>query len=163
MSSIKIKGLKEVLQRLDELGQLKPLKAILLAAGATLKGKLSVYPEKRTATRAEVYGSAFQTEKQRRFFFYALNAGLITVPYSRGADPRSERFKASWAIDTDHGGLTVIIGNDTTYGPYLMDTERQSRFMAALGWPTIDQVADENAAEISKFVMYETTRVLGLQ
>lgn len=162
MAGIEIKGLKELTAQIKDLEQLKGLKAVMLAAGKTLRDRLAVYPVKKETTRAAVYGSAFKSDKQRRYFFYALKNGLLTVPYSRGADPRGERFKASWALETENGGLTITIGNDTTYGPYLMDTGQQSKFMAALGWPTIDKVADDNAEDVSAFVMYETSRLLGL-
>lgn len=156
-----IKGLKELVEQIKSIEQMRGLKAILLAAGETLKGKLSIYPEQKSLTRAEVYGETFQSDKQRRYFFYALKNNLITVPYSRGTDSRSERFKASWAIEAQ-GFTRVSIGNDTTYGPYLMDNDRQSKFAAAIGWPTIDKVADDNLDEVSKFVVTEMAQLYGL-
>jgi hypothetical protein len=150
-----------LVKKVETLQQLKGLKGVLLAAGETLKGKLSVYPPQKSLTRTEVYGQPFKTEKQRRYFFYALGKGLITVPYSRGADPKSERFKASWAIETLNDGLTVVVGNDTTYGPYLMGNKEQSKFAAAIGWPTVDAVMDANAEEISRFAVYQLERIVG--
>jgi len=160
---LRIEGLDELIGKIKNIQELKGLKAILLAAGETLKGKLSVYPPQKSVTRAEVYGEPFKSEKQRRYFFYALRAGLITVPYERGADPKSERFKASWAIRTERDGLRVVIGNDTTYGPYLMDPNRQSEMAAAIGWQTTDEVMEANSEEISQFAIYELSRVMGLQ
>ncbi len=161
MSGIEIKGLKELMQQIKDLEQLKGLKAVLLAAGKTLRDKLAEYPPQKSISRESVYGSSFKSDKQRRYFFYALKNSLITVPYDRGNS--GERFKASWAMAAENDGLTIVIGNDTTYGPYLMDPKQQSKMMAALGWPTIDKVADDNAAEVSSFVIYETTHLLGLE
>ena len=155
--------MEELVKKISDLEQLKGLKSILLAAGETLKGKLSVYPAQKSLTRAEVYGEPFKSEKQRKYFFYALRKGLISVPYSRGADAKSERFKASWALAAENDGLRVVIGNDTSYGPYLMDTERQSRFAAEIWWKTIDAVMEENASEIGDFAVYELQKVVSGQ
>jgi hypothetical protein len=163
MANFRIEGMEELVKKISDLEQLKGLKSILLAAGETLKGKLSVYPAQKSLTRAEVYGEPFKSEKQRKYFFYALRKGLISVPYSRGADAKSERFKASWALAAENDGLRVVIGNDTSYGPYLMDTERQSRFAAEIGWKTIDAVMEENASEIGDFAVYELQKVVSGQ
>lgn len=159
-AKFRIEGIDQLVKKVETIQQLRGLKNVLLAAGETLKGKLSVYPPQKSLTRRSVYGEPFKSEKQRRFFFYALGKGLITVPYSRGADPRSERFKASWAIETRNDGLTVIVGNDSTYGPYLMGNKEQSEFMAAIGWPTVDEVAAENVEEISQFAVYQLQRIV---
>jgi hypothetical protein len=160
---IKIEGMEALLKQLDEIEQLKPLKSVLKSAGMYLVGKLKIYPAEKQQTRTSVYGEPFKTEKQRRYFFYALKKGLITVPYSRGADARSERFKAAWTMTTRNSGMTVVIGNDTTYGPYLMDDNQQSKFMAAKGWKTIGAVEEEEAKAVSDYVIFETSRLLGLQ
>jgi hypothetical protein len=160
---IKIEGMDALLKQLTEWEQLKPIRAVLKSAGMYLVGKLKVYPPEKRQTRASVYGETFKSDKQRRYFFYALGKGLITVPYSRGADSRSERFKAAWALNTRNSGMSIVIGNDTTYGPYLMDNEQQSKFMAAKGWPTIAQVEQTEGPVVSQYVIYETSRLLGLK
>jgi hypothetical protein len=160
---IKIEGMEALLKQLTDIEQLKPIKGVMKSAGMYLVGKLKVYPAEKQQTRASVYGTPFKTDLQRRYFFYALKKGLITVPYSRGADAKSERFKASWAMTTQNSGMTVVIGNDTTYGPYLMDNEKQSKFMAAKGWKTIGAVEEEEAKTVSDYVIFETTRLLGLK
>lgn len=161
MSNFRIEGMEELVRKISDLEQLKGLKSILLAAGETLKGKLSVYPPQRSLTRTEVYGEPFKSEKQRKYFFYALGKGLISVPYSRGSDAKSERFKASWAIDTENSGMRVVVGNDTTYGPYLMGSTEQSKFAAAIGWKTIDTVMEESSQEIGEFAIYELQKLVG--
>jgi hypothetical protein len=158
-----IEGMDELIKQISNIQQLKGLKAILLAAGMTLKGKLSVYPAQKSLTRAEVYGQTFKTDKQRRYFFWALKTGEITVPYSRGDDSKSERFKAAWAVSAQRDGLRVVVGNDTTYGPLLMDPRVQSKFMAEIGWQTTQQVMDENAEQISTFAFTQLAATLGLK
>lgn len=161
--TFRIEGMEELIGKISNIQQLKGFKAILLAAGTTLKGKLSVYPPQKKLTRTEVYGTPFKSDKQRKYFFYALAHGLISVPYSRGADAKSERFKASWAVQAQNDGLRVVVGNDTTYGPYLMDPRKQSKFADAIGWPTTKEVMYENAESISKFAFYQLSATLGLK
>jgi len=155
-----IEGLDQLIEKVETLQQLKGLKGVLLAVGETLKGKLSVYPPQKSLTRREVYGTPFKTDKQRRYFFYMVGKRLINGPYSRGSDPKSERFKASWAVEAQNDGLTVVIGNDTTYGPYLMGNTKQSKFAAAIGWPTVDKVVEKNTDGLSQFAMYQLERIL---
>jgi hypothetical protein len=182
--TIRIIGLDELLARLDEMQSMKPLATAMKAAAHYLIGKMQVYPPQKTLTRAKVYGlkemtlkfisskgnpytvkvqSPFQTEKQHRWFFWALHNGKLTVPYDRGqGDGKSERFKASWAVKSQNGGLTQVIGNDTSYGPLLMDAAKQTKFAAAYGWKTTDAIMAEETEEVGRMVIYETKKLMGL-
>ena len=157
-----IEGLDQAIARVKSIGDLKKVKGVLLATGLILKGYLARYPPQRRITRASVYGKPFKTDKQRRYFFYALRTGKIRVPYQRGSDPNSERFKASWAITTRNRGMTVVVGNDTTYGPYVMDPDRQSLFMKAMGWPTTEEVVEQEGDTLSRYMMFQLTKALDL-
>ena len=64
----------------------------------------------------------FKTERQRRWFFYALREGLITVPYTRtGLLANSWRTKregwADWVIENSaiYGALVVGRGKQASY------------------------------------------------
>jgi hypothetical protein len=117
-----------------------------------LKGKLARYPAQKRMTREWVYGSSFMSVAQQHFFFWALKAGEISVPYHRGESGASERFGASWTVEEADDGLTQVIGNDTSYGPFLMG-EDQSDFMQAIGWQKAELIADEEEDTIVNGVM----------
>lgn len=136
-------GMEELRERLKGLQDLTMVRGALIDAAKVIEGELSVYPEAKRLKRRDVYGTPFKTEKQRRFFFWALGQGIIEVPYHRGESPGSERHKASWNTQMGDGGLTARIGSDTTYGPYLQDPEKQSQFARAIGWRTTDIIFAE--------------------
>lgn len=142
-NNIQLIGKEELLAKLESLGNLDAAKAGLMAAGLYLKGRLSVYPQQQRLTRESVYGSAFKTPRQRRAFFAKLRSGEIQVPYHRGTSPNSERFKAAWTAQAENDGMSVVIGNDTSYGPMLMGDDTQSIYMRRVGWRKVGEIVDE--------------------
>lgn len=150
--AIHVTGKEEILKEIEALGRLDEAKAGLAAAALYLKGKLQMYPEAKRLTRASVYGTPFKTTKQRKAFFAMLRDGTIEVPYRRGMSPKSERFKAAWTQTARDNGLTQVLGNDTSYGPELMDRERQSFFMRQIGWRTTDAIMDEERETVIGYV-----------
>lgn len=140
---IEIRGLDELLLKLDRLGKLEAVPPILRAAAEYLLGKLAKPPEQAHVNRMAVYGETFQSDRQRRFFFAALRDGEIEVPYHRGEAATSERLESSWTISEEDGGLTQVLGNDTSYGPFVMGNEEQSLFMQYVDWRTTDEIANE--------------------
>ena len=103
------------------------------------------------------------TDKQRRYFFWALNAGIIEVPYRRGQSPNSERLGTQWhARQTD---LSMTLGNRASYAPYLHGRESQSPYMANRGWRKLWDVAQEKVKDIGKVYqawVNKTIKDLGL-
>ena len=91
------------------------------------------------------------SDKQRRFFFAALADGTIEVPYHRGESAGSEAMNRSWAIDESDEGLTQTIGNDTSYGHWVMGDD-QSLFMQAMGWRKVSDIAVEESAHVIEMV-----------
>ena len=149
---IRIEGLKELLGKVHDLKELRPVTGVILEVGLHLMGALNTRPPVKRLMRISVYGSAFKSDKQRRFFFYALGKKKIGVPYYRGSSPGSQTFGKRWAIAREMGGLRVVIGNNTSYGPFLMDKERQSKYHAMVGWRTTDDVVAEETADIVEVV-----------
>jgi hypothetical protein len=149
---IRIEGLQELIKLVTDLEQLKPIKASLKAAGLYLKGRVAVYPAQTRPTRESVYGSSFKTEKQRRFFFAALKKGEIDVPYRRGASSGSETFGRRWTVGTTNNGLRVMVGNNASYGPLLMDEEKQSLYARAVGWRTVQAIMKEERDKVTEIV-----------
>lgn len=71
--------------------------------------------------------------------------------YRRGTDPRSEQLGKKWTYEIRGSGKSLegILGNNTSYGPYVQDAERQARWMAH--WQTDEQVATENETRVVGF------------
>lgn len=158
--TIRIEGLEPLLKKIRSIAELQPVIGGIKAAALHLKGKLAIYPEQKHLTRASVYGSPFKSDKQRRFFFWALRTGEIEVTYRRGESPGSQTFGRRWTIRTSNRGLTAEVGNNAAYGMLLMDKERQSKYHAAVGWTTTDDVIAEETETIVSFVKYYIDREL---
>lgn len=123
---------------------------VVEAGARTLTGIFKKYPPVKRLTRREVYGSAFRSDKQRRWFFWALRTGQIEVPYFRGQNPRSENLQQSWAVEMVDDE-TVRVGTQVSYAQTVMDDAKQSKYMAAVGWRTVQTLmsdADVNATVV---------------
>lgn len=149
--TIRIEGVDNLVSKLRILGKLNVVRAYMQAGAEYIKGKLEVLPTQRRITRESVYGQPFQSIKQKRFFFAALADGRIEVPYHRGESPGSEAMNRSWAIAESDEGLTQTIGNDTSYGHFVMGDD-QSLFMQAMGWRKVTDIADEESDHIIEMV-----------
>jgi hypothetical protein len=158
--TIRIEGIEPLLAKIKSLQELRMVTGAVKAAALHVKGKIDVYPEAKRPTRASVYGKAFKSDKQRRYFFWALREGKIEVPYRRGESPGSQTFGRRWTIATSNAGLTAEIGNNASYGPLLMDSGRQSLYAKAVGWHTTDAVLDEETETVTRMVTDEIERVL---
>lgn len=136
-----IEGLQELLKRMRRLKALKPVTAALKLTGAHVMGSLQKYPRRNYVMRQR-----FKTDKQRRFFFYALRKGLIEVPYRRGQSPGSKNLKQQWRL-TKENPLRVVVENQTLYGHWVQSAKHQTLFHRASGWPT-DAEAARNARPV---------------
>lgn len=119
------------------LGGSELLYAALDAGGLMMLSFIKPYPAANRPTRASVYGSAWASEKQRRWFFWALGKGLIDVPYRRGTSRGSERLSKSWSTKRETG-LALRIGTNVSYARWVKAEEQQSKYMKAVGWTTIE-------------------------
>jgi hypothetical protein len=63
------------------------------------------------------------------------------VPWKRGSSTNSERLEQSWHYKTAANGLSVVLGNDTSYGPYVQG-EQQSLYMQSAGWKPVEAVVN---------------------
>lgn len=148
---IRIDGFESLIAKLTSLEQLRRVVAAVKAAAAHIKRVLQEYPPQSRPSRESVYGQTFKTDRQRRYFFYARNAGLIDVPYVRGSSPGSRNIKQTWTIETRNAGLTAEIGTHAPYARLLHGEKEQSRYARAVGWKTDAQVV---AAEGPKAMQY---------
>jgi hypothetical protein len=150
--ALRLQGYDELLRKLDSLAKLRRVEGALKAAGAHLSGKLKRYPAQKRMTRASMYGQPFKSDRQRKYFFYALRKGLIQVPYRRGQSPGSRNLKQQWTVETYNSGLTVEVGNATPYGPYVQGHGRQALYHYLGGWKTEWDVMSEEGEQVLGFV-----------
>ena len=143
---VEAKDEKDIKGKIAKLANILP--PIVKALALHLKGKIATYPPER-------HGPMIWSEdpekraRQRRGFFAKLNAGEIEVPYRRGSSPGSETLGRKWTIE-EVGPFEAKIGNAASYGPFVQDPEKQSRYHQMTGWPTTQDVIDKEGPEVVK-------------
>lgn len=147
----------ELAHRLEQLGRGAYVKSVLEALALYLKGKVSQYPPRQSLTRQQVYGQTWKSVKQRRWFFAALRRGAIDIPYRRGQSAQSENLGQSWTISVSKN--QARIGTRVSYAPWVQSRAKQTKFMRAMGWQTVEDVKDTESETIAN----EAERLLQLE
>lgn len=140
----------DTLQRFDRV--LPAVSSSLLAGAVHVKGKLSEYPPQNRPTRKSVYGTSFKSDRQRRWFFAA---GIFQTPYRR-----TRNLANRWAISSSMDGLTQIIGNNASYGHFVMGDGTQSLYHRAVGWNTTGEIAERESDAVVRRVLQAIEKAL---
>lgn len=90
------------------------------------------------------YPQMLRTEKQRRYFFWALRNGLIQVPYVRRG-----KLGQSWTTNVTATGNSLhgIVGTNLKYAVYVQNSQRQA-VIHQQNWRTDRMAVEANRAEI---------------
>ena len=126
-----IKGLDKLFATLGKAAAQKTLVRPMHEATQHVETILKHYPSKHGNAPVE-----FVSEKQRRYFFWALNNGKIEVPYKRG-----RTLGNSWTtkVSKRGAGLIGVIGTDIPYAPLVQWHKTQARRFRGI-WTTTDDV-----------------------
>ena len=103
----------------------------------------SEQPSKKYVTRKAAYGQSFQSDKQRRWFFAALNKGAIQVPYNR-----TQAMRRAWK--QIGAGAKSIVANEAEGVEFVMGDGTQSRHEALVGWKTVSKMIKEHTPRIER-------------
>lgn len=140
--NVTIVGLDELTRKLSNL----PRFAIDAAADETAKYLLNVfkqYPPVKRVSRKAAYGRSFQSARQRRWFFWALDAGAVHTPYRR-----TQATQRGWKIIGS--GSELIVANETDGAYYSMDDQGQARLNKLVGWKKTGDIVRERSGEIRR-------------
>lgn len=85
----------------------------------------------------------FKTERQRRFFFWALANGVIQVPY-----PRTGRLANSWSARKT-GASSWTLANSMPNAAWVIGRGRQSKYHEGHWW-TAEDIIEGNVKELSE-------------
>jgi len=158
-ATIEIEGLDELVRKLDDLAKLTKVHAGMEAAALYLKGKIAQYPPRKHITIQQAGGWA--SDKQRRWFFWALNKGAIDVPYRRGISPGSEDLAHKWTTNYDKGKFEAVVGNNASYARFVMG-DKQTKMMQMIGWKTVETVASAETKRVQEYVIEAVMRAIGV-
>ena len=91
-------------------------------------------------TRKSAYGFSFFTDKQRRWFFWALKTGKIDP----GSGKRTGESTAAWKAVPRNDGYRFTIQNNTAGGYWTRHDKKQARQLGKVGWRKIMTVLADN-------------------
>lgn len=139
---IDIRGLDEVQKLLRDLPP-EAQDAAGDVAAVYLTEKLKEQPPPKQVSRKAAYGVTFFSDKQRRWFFAALNSGEISIPYKRTQDLRN-----SWQIIGK--GADRIIVSEAEAAKWTMGDDTQSRHEAMVGWKKVATILEQSSGQLVK-------------
>jgi hypothetical protein len=108
------------------------LQAAMQSSCYLVQNRLAVYP---AASRKPM---VWKSEKQRRYVMAAIREGTIEVPYRRTGTLGRRWTSRVWGAGMDTMGE---VGNNTSYGPFVMDRTSQAMYHAGT-WPVAQDVAE---------------------
>jgi hypothetical protein len=152
---IKVRGVAEAQGAVRKIAAMRGLRRGVQAGALHLKGKMAVYPPKNRPTRASVYGKSFVNYRQQQAVMAKLKSG--DAPYKRGISGGSEAFGRRWTTETRDGGLVGVVGNNASYGEYVMGDE-QSKYMGAVGWEKASDIAKREEGDVRRIVEAEVAK-----
>jgi hypothetical protein len=144
--NIRITGMKELQAKLAKLGPLVKRDCEIAAANYLLLQIVKDVPPWKKVTRRSVYGVPFQSDKQRRWFFFALSHGMIDVPYRRRG--KSGGIASRWHIQQTKNN--VFIYNDDPAAVYVYDDMWQNKLVGRIGWRTINVIVASKAKQLDR-------------
>ena len=98
---------------------------------------LKHYPSYKHVNRSKAYGQTFQSDKQRRWFWY--NGGPSMI-----GDHRTGMTAKNWGYNVTKGGYGITITNPTEGAYYTMHDSGQARQPALVGWRRVRDVIHSN-------------------
>jgi hypothetical protein len=135
---VEVQGIEELQARLGRAVSNAVLSGAMQRACALIQERLALYPP---ASHRRIQ---WASEKQRRFVMAAIREGRIEVPYRR-TGTLGRRWTT--AISGSGDDLTGTVGNNTTYGPYVMSRDMQAAYHAGT-WPVAEAVANQAEGDV---------------
>ncbi len=127
--SIEIQGLEQVISRIKSLPDAAKTEVLTDVSGYALT-VLKEEPKPKYISRFAAYGKTFFSDRLRKWFFAALNAGRISVPYHR-----TGALSAGWKAGVSAN--EVKFTNAVPYAPFVVGFAFQSRHEKLVGWKKV--------------------------
>ena len=146
-----IKGMDELVRKLDTIAKLKGAKRGLKAGAEHIEGTIKEEAPKSEANVAKAHGRWYERgwgSKYRRL------DGAVT------GKKTSETLSKQWSTKSRDSGLTRIVGNDASYNVYVHSEKEQAKIHGKRGWKTDEQVLKSEGDEVLRFIQREVEKEL---
>jgi hypothetical protein len=136
--------LEKLRDKLDSFKRKQVVHQTLDEVAKLLAEELRRYPPQRHVSRREAYDVTFFSDRQRRWFFAALNSGELELPYSR-----TDALRDGWHLE-NLGSDGVGLINEVSYAGYVMGKRTQSRMMKLIGWIPVESIIKKYRPNIGR-------------
>jgi len=148
----KIIGERELQRKLRRLGNFKTeLAPTIKDMGVHVKGKIAKYPPSSEANAPAGVGKSWYER--------GYGTRWLRRDGSIGGRKTSETLGRKWTSRTRNGGLTAVVGNNVSYGPFVQGSE-QADFHKRRGWKTTDDVAAEENEFVLRKIQKKVDQIL---
>jgi ABC-type Fe3+ transport system substrate-binding protein len=146
---IRIEGLDRLRRQIKRIEDLDGVANAMKAAAVHVKGKIAEYPP----------ASEANDPAQRKWYERGYGPKWRVISGAIHGKKSSETLGRKWTTKAKDKGLTQVIGNNVSYGPFVQG-DKQAAFHKKRGWKTTEQIAEEEKDEVLKFVQAEIEKVL---
>lgn len=142
MINIQVRGLDQLIPKIASLPDELKEQVMTHIGDYAIEVVREQQPPQKYVSRADAYpdapaGPGWFSDRQRRWFFAALAAGELQIPYNR-----TGRLASGWKLEKQ-GDDHYILVNDVPYAPYVQGFAFQSRHEGLVGWKRINQIIDQ--------------------
>ena len=141
--SIHIKGLDKLVGKLDTIAKLRVVKAGIKAGGLHIKGKIAKYPPRTIANMPGPY--------PKRWYQRGWGSKYARLSGGIGGRQTSETLARRWTIRPRDAGMSVVVGNNVSYGIFVQG-EKQAAFHERRGWKTTEMIAKSEGPEVRELI-----------
>ena len=140
---INVKGLDELIGKLDTFAKLRTVKAGLKAGGLHIKSKIDRYPKTTKANQPGPYPKRWY--KRGTGSFWARVGGGV------GSSLTSETLGRRWTMRPRDAGMSIVVGNNVSYGIFVQG-ERQASFHKRHNWKTTEMIAKSEGPRVRELI-----------
>ena len=114
----------------------------VFSAATWVKGEISEYPPASEANMPGPYPKRWYVRGKGPH--WARKGGGV------GSRSTSKTLGKMWTAERKNGGLSALVGNNTSYGPYVQSKEHQAAFHGRRGWQTVEDFVIRRSDEVLK-------------
>jgi hypothetical protein len=139
MISVEIKGMKELMKKIQSVEGGKYVLPVLEAGGQTARDEAQLYPKPGMANSPD--------NPARRWYERGYGQRWYKKNGSIGGKQTSETLGKNWHVTPNKSGMYVVVDNRASYAKYVHG-EEQAKFHGARGWKKLVETTKENSKQI---------------